>query len=137
MSTYADAIREAVAAAEEAPPQFKTAAFEVILGRALTRLDRPNEAFEGQGMPGRPATLRSPRRSRPTGPKSAIQDVIADGFLDTPRTISDLRGHLKRQGWGYESKELAMGALRLVRDGSLRRVGGHEGQYLYERSTQT
>jgi len=67
-----------------------------------------------------------------SSPSSAIQDLITDGWLSTPRTISAIRDHLEhKRGRKYGVNELSTPLVRMLRNNVLDREKNGEGQYEY------
>jgi len=74
----------------------------------------------------------APKRPGRPGPKAAVVQLLASGFFDSPRTISDIQGELKhKRGHGYTLQELSPALVRSLRDETLDRTRKDNGQYEY------
>lgn len=75
------------------------------------------------------------KRSNGSGPKGIMMQLIQEGFFASPKTIGELRDHIKhKKGHTYETAELSTPLVRLVRDGVLDRTTNPENQYVYATS---
>lgn len=87
-----------------------------------------------------PTSARSPekqksRRSGKPGPRQALVDLVATGFLETPRTISGIQQQIREtRGHTYKATDLSPTLVRLLRDSILTRTKNPEGQYEYKGS---
>lgn len=67
------------------------------------------------------------------GPKAMLEDLIGRGYFKSPRTISEVQGHLQHQrGHRYKATELSPALVRLIRDGALKRDTNADGTYEYQ-----
>jgi hypothetical protein len=134
--------QQAAEIASLVPEGLQTIAFEKALeiilvnNAAITRRRTPqrvrtagqHETLGGGRGVGR-AAARAPGR---VGPKSALSQLLEQGYFAIRREIADIQSHLKdSHGHEYSSKELAVSLLRLVREGGLKRGKSAEGQYQY------
>ena len=72
------------------------------------------------------------RRSSSPGAFTMINQLLADGFFKSPRTISAIVAHCSAsKGHHYKANECSPGLLRLVRDAKLKRQKNKDGQYEY------
>jgi hypothetical protein len=70
--------------------------------------------------------------SRPIGPKSALGQMVDNGYFDSSRDLPDIQARLRDSlGRVFGSNELSISLLRLVRDGRLSRQRNLAGQYVY------
>ena len=77
----------------------------------------------------------SARGSASPGAFAMINQLLADRFFKTPRTIAAIVAHCgTSKGHHYKANECSPGLLRLLRDGKLKREKNKDGQYEY---TQT
>jgi hypothetical protein len=75
----------------------------------------------------------SPTRTR-RGPKTALGELIVEGFFDEPRTIGDAKDRLRhKKGLTFTLQDLSPSLVRLLREGSLDREQNEAGQYEYRR----
>ena len=109
-------------------------ALEIILvnNAAITRRKTPQRVRivgPHETLRGGRVGVRAPGR---IGPKSALSQLLEQGYFAIRRQIADIQSHLKdSHGHEYSSKELAVSLLRLVREGGLKRGKSAEGQYEY------
>jgi hypothetical protein len=96
------------------------------------------DEIKDEARNGRPAGLKKPaaRRERAntsrTGPKSALQKLVSEGFFGNKKSIPDIQAYLKdSRGHEYSPNELSISLLRLVRSQLLDRNRNPEGQYEY------
>ena len=69
------------------------------------------------------------------GPKAAIVSLIDSGFFSQVRTGPEIKTHLKnKRGLNFETDQLRMTLLRLVRDEKLDRDENADGSYEYKQS---
>lgn len=99
--------------------------------RSNGRPTRKSKAKEKSGMEGKPKG----KRINGSGPKGIMMQLIQEGFFASPKTIGELRDHIKhKKGHTYETAELSTPLVRLVRDGVLDRTTNPENQYVYAAS---
>lgn len=71
------------------------------------------------------------RRGR-TGPKSAVESLIASGYFSSPRTLGDLQQKLQHDhALKFKATDLSPGLTRLIREARLSRAKNADGQYEY------
>lgn len=103
--------------------------------RKTTRKRQPSatEATKAGAKSGR--ANRSPAPStRKKGPKTALVELISEGFFDEPRLIGDTRERLRhKKGLNFTLQDLSPTLVRLLREGSLDREQNDSGQYEYRR----
>lgn len=74
-----------------------------------------------------------PKRSNGVGPKGIVMQLVEEGFFASPRTIGDLRNHIKDvKGHTYATTDLSPALVRLLRDQVLKRTTNSDNQYVYE-----
>jgi hypothetical protein len=139
-SDLGNLFQEAAEIASSLPETLQPIAFgkalEVILSRhgvgpSLRRVgsQRPRASAEREASAPPRASTRTPGR---VGPKSALSQLLEQGYFAIRHEIADIQSHLKdSHGHDYSSKELAVSLLRLVREGQLKRGKSSEGQYEY------
>jgi hypothetical protein len=84
----------------------------------------------------KPATAPTGGRggSNGLGPKAAVLALVGDGYFSSPRTASEVQGHLRtKRGYGIGIDQLRLAMLRLVRDQQLEREANANGEYEYQR----
>jgi len=63
----------------------------------------------------------------------SLTDLVEEGVLDSPKTISEVQDHLdKKKGRRYSVQNLSVGLLRLLRDEKVEREKNEDGQYEYK-----
>jgi hypothetical protein len=133
LSDLEDLFDRAAKLAARVPAQMQATAF----GLAVQALGGEGSALQRRSSPARSAAKAAVRprstAGRP-GPKAAVESLIEKGYLNDPRLVGDIRDHLTARGWKYAPKEIATAVLRLLREGTLRRSRGADGQYHYERA---
>jgi hypothetical protein len=76
---------------------------------------------------------RTSRPSQRRGPKTALAELVDEGFFGAPRTINDAQEQLRhKKGVRFSLQELSPALVRLLRDGRLDRDRNESGQYEYE-----
>lgn len=69
------------------------------------------------------------------GPKAAVINLVESGFFSIGRTGPEVQAHLEsKRGFIFDTSQLRVAMLRLVRDQKLDRDENSEGQYEYKRS---
>jgi len=77
----------------------------------------------------------SARRGTPSA-GTLIQDLVSNGFFDTPKTIAHAIEHVQAsQGRRYKANELSPSLLRLLRNNTLKRDKNTDGKYEYQTIT--
>jgi|TARA_B110000114_G_C15015162_1_gene366505 hypothetical protein len=77
---------------------------------------------------------KSPSKTK-VGPKAAILSLIDSGFFSQARTGPEIKTHLKnKRGLNFETTQLSMALLRLVRDEKLDRDENADRSYEYKQS---
>lgn len=71
-------------------------------------------------------------RKRLNGLTGQFQDLIEEGFFDTPRAISDINSKLRAEGIIQPTTSLMRPLLYLVKNKYLRREKPEKGQYQYK-----
>ncbi|MEM0349139.1 MAG: hypothetical protein QXE96_07155 [Candidatus Caldarchaeum sp.] len=79
-----------------------------------------------------PATTPQPQTQtrKPITCKRAVEELLADGWLQTGRTLAEVVSELERRGFLYDTTAVAHVLLDLVREGKLERVG-EPRRYIY------
>jgi hypothetical protein len=76
--------------------------------------------------------LATTRTTRRRGPKTALGELIDEGFFSQARTINDAQEQLRhKKGIRFTLQELSPAFVRLLRDGRLDRDRNASGQYEY------
>jgi len=96
----------------------------------------PENAAPGMGEV---VTRAAPKRNaakqsgtRRTGPKEAIEQLIATGFFASPQVLGSIRDEIRdRRGLVFKSTDLSPCMTRLLRDGKLTRRRNGDAQYEY------
>jgi hypothetical protein len=77
---------------------------------------------------------RAKRTPGRPGPRTALNDLVGEGFFDSPRRIADIRQHLAHaKAHTYKVSDVSPTLVRMLRDGVLLRNRSDDGQYEYER----
>jgi hypothetical protein len=78
-------------------------------------------------------TSKKSSRSRP-GPRAALNQLLNDGYFDSPRRIAEIQQHLVHsRAHKYKVSELSPTLVRMIRDQVLDRNRASDGQYEYKR----
>jgi hypothetical protein len=128
-----DLFDRAAALAGRVPASMQGTAFELAV-QALGGMNAKAQPRAATGAESRPGSKPRLASGRP-GPKAAVESMIDSGYLNDPRLVGDIRDHLGARGWKYVPKEIATAVLRLLREGSLVRSRGGDGQYRYQRAS--
>lgn len=100
-------------------------------GRKGSRRKVPKRA-DAAAQPGKKPIAR--RSSGRLGPKAALEELLQASFWNQPRTIGQLREHLRTiRGHNYKVQELSPALGRLLRDEKIERAKNKESQYEYKR----
>ncbi|WP_256841466.1 hypothetical protein [Ornithinimicrobium cryptoxanthini] len=74
---------------------------------------------------------KAPGNGRRVGPKAALEALIDAGYFAEPRSIADIRQHIRDQkAISFENSDLSPALTRLLREEKLRRTKP-ENQYVY------
>jgi len=119
--------KQAEKAVEDMPDsEFKLKAFEVILNYLLS----PGKADPTLG----PLPLKGARSKVKTGididAESTAGRILVlkdEGFMQTPKSIGQIRAELQAHGWHYPVTTLSGELIKLVQKRKLRRQKGKEG----------
>jgi hypothetical protein len=97
--------------------------------KSRRRREKASSAAPGEKV--KPAR-KSPRGSGSPGAYAMINELLADGFFKTPRTIGSIVEHCRTaRGHHYKANECSPTLLRLLRDEKLTRKKNKDGQYEY------
>jgi hypothetical protein len=96
--------------------------------RRRRNVDRkPGDAVAASGTKSGRTTKRRRR-----GPKSALEDLVGEGFFSEARTINDAQEQLRhKKGLTFTLQELAPAFVRLLRERQLDRDRNDSGHYEY------
>lgn len=102
----------------------KTKAFEVILSRLIAgQVDESGNRGEGAKGKERPRTRNTETgEGAPTSTQGRIVLLKGEGFFESQRSMSEVRGELKAHGWVYSLTSLSGKLQRLVQKRELRRI---------------
>lgn len=107
---------EAIRDMPDTPLRMK--AFEVILASLLSQ---PKSPMLGTG-------LEAQESSRPASSLSSrVGVLVEEGFLDEPRSLSEIQRKLAEHGWHYPQSNLSTPLIRMVRQRELRRLQASSG----------
>ena len=68
------------------------------------------------------------------GPRTALNQLVGEGFFDSPQRIIDIKKHLAQtKAHNYKATDLSPTLARMLRDGILDRNRAEDGQYEYQR----
>lgn len=104
--------------------EFKLKAFEVILNHLLA----PGKAEPSQEIS--TTKVRGKESSEGTDTESTAGRILVlkdEGFMKSPKSISQIRGELEAHGWHYPVTTLSGELMKLVQKRKLRRQKGKEG----------
>lgn len=131
--------RNALQLAEELPDKMQEAGFNKAVDLLAQREGREQVTNRGKEQRGHASSSRPrstpvrPKRSGRPGPKAAIAELVDTEFLRGFRTVPQMQDQLKqKRGHEYSLNELAISAVRLVRDDVLDRETNKEGKYAYK-----
>ena len=81
------------------------------------------------------SAIKEARRSTTVvGPRTAVEQLIAEGFFAEKRRIGDIAQHLDhKKGYKFKVTSLSPVLTRMLRDGRLDRTRADDGQYEYEK----
>jgi len=132
----AEWIRQASALAAEAPEPLREVAFRAAFDHLATAASP--QVAESRTRRRRPSASRAtpvrPRASSRVGPKTAVAELVEEGYFDSPRLVAEIRDHLaSAKARRFERKNVATALLRLVRDGTVQRAREADGEYEYTR----
>lgn len=103
-----------------------------LAGLSPTRVATPKVAGRSRGRKTEGHSgVSGPTRARKAGPRGVVEDLLAEGFFKSRRSLSDVRDELRRGGHMYKATDLSPAMIRLVRDKQLKRVRGEEGRWAY------
>jgi len=116
-----------------------TAKIKINIGNVTVEIEAPVDKIE-EAVKNTIAAIRSTEPTAPTQPqtqtrkpitcKKAVEDLLADGWLQTGRTLAEVVSELERRGFLYDTTAVAHVLLDLVREGKLERVG-EPRRYIY------
>ncbi len=107
--------------------EFKLKAFEVILNHLLS----PGKPESTSDSPAVPKTGAKRQRSVDKDAESAAGRILVlkdEGFMSSPKSISEIRAELQAHGWHYPVTTLSGELIKLVQKRKLRRQKGKIGK---------
>jgi hypothetical protein len=124
-----DRIKKAVAEAEAAvaavkDPSLKVAAFEKVLQHLLQSTEPAHHPARGSNPPARKQPGTKAAAAGRGGPQSRIEEMVADGFFEKPRTLSDVKIELANRGFHIPRTSLSGPLQALCQKKLLRRQKG-------------
>ena len=112
------------------PKDSKTAA----KSRAQSGRTRPSPKKVPETKSKKPGKSSGKRSSRTVGPRAALEGLVADGYLDQPRTIGQMRERLDhKKGLAFKVTDLSPALTRMLRNEDVDREKNDSGQYEYKR----
>jgi hypothetical protein len=131
MSETTEDLKKMVLSAEAAvasvkDPELRRAAFEKVLERLLTMPEpaSPNATPGRRQPPPTPPAKTAARGPGKPGPTARVEELIAEGFFATPRSLGDVLKELGTRGFHTNRQPLSVVMLRLCRNKKLRRQNG-------------
>jgi hypothetical protein len=109
-------------------------AFDALMEERTATLQQPQQRGHRQSQSRISSGTLGGRnaRSQRVGPKLALGHLLDSGYFASSRSLPEIQRHLRdAQGHDYESNELSISLLRLIRDGRLSRQRNLAGQYEY------
>ncbi|BAJ51371.1 conserved hypothetical protein [Candidatus Caldarchaeum subterraneum] len=115
-----------------------TAKIKINIGNITVEIEAPVDKIE-EAVKNTIAAIRSTEQAtpqpqtqtrKPVTCKKAVEDLLADGWLQTGRTLAEVVSELERRGFLYDTTAVAHVLLDLVREGKLERVG-EPRRYIY------
>lgn len=130
-------LEEASAMTSFLPEAIRQVAFSKAFDVLLRQVEVPTQQ-RVRAAPKRATARQYPRgrgrssRSHRAGPKSALGQLLDDGYFATRRGLPEIQSYLRdSHGHDYGSNELSISLLRLIRDARLNRERDSAGQYEY------
>lgn len=94
------------------------------------RTETSSRASKNDNARRKPSGARSSRGR--TGPKAAVEGLIAEGFFKSPRTLGAIQAQLEHQSaLRFDVTSLSPAMVRLLRSHALTRSRNSDGQYEY------